>query len=48
MQKIAEKCWIFEVENPKGNHHYIVAHTDPIETEDILRAKLNLPDKFDI
>jgi hypothetical protein len=40
--------WIFEVENPEGNLLYMVAHSDPIEAEDILREKINLSDKFDI
>jgi hypothetical protein len=48
MEKIAEKGWIFEVENPEGNLLYMVAHPDPIEAEDLLRDKINLDDKFDI
>ena len=48
MQITASKGWIFEVENPEGNLLYMVAHSDPIEAEEILREKLKLDDKFDI
>jgi hypothetical protein len=47
-QAAANKDWIFEAEHPERNVLYIVAHSDPIAAEDMLREKIQLDDRFDI